>query len=216
MYLGWMLLYYIDSKSKTHPLMQNMMAFFILISPLVLIDSGVDILIFGAVHPVEVTCCSNAVDVGAQPVPPAIGGLSGQVQLLIILYVMAGVFAFLLFMAIKNRKVIWGALALSLPLAGIYVLNMMQVLCPWLLHLPFHHCPFCLLQDHPLSIVYTLMIWFGIGAPWLALITSKIGHETLETEETESKVRNMILKIAAMTILLSLIIIAVDVLVSFS
>jgi len=215
-YLGWMLLYYIDGKSKTHPLMQNMMTFFIIISPLVLIDSGTDVLIFSAIKPVQVNCCSSSVDVGAQPVPAAIGGLSGQMQLLIIFFIMASAFALLLFLSVKQRKALWGALALSFPLAGVYVLSMMQVLSPWLLHLPFHHCPFCLLQDHPLAVVYTLLIWFGVGGPWLTLITKKMGRETLETEETEAKVRNLLLKIAGFAILMALIIIAVDIMVSFS
>ena len=215
-YLGWMLLYYVDGKSKTHPLMQNMMALFIIISPLVIIDSGIDVLIFSAIKPVQVACCSSSVDIGTQPVPAAIGSLSGQMQLLIIFFLMAGAFAILLFMSLKHRKAIWGALALSLPLAGLYVLNMMQVLSPWLLHLPFHHCPFCLLQDHPLSVVYTILIWFGVGAPWLTLMTNKMGRVTFETEETETKVKTMILKIASVAILMALIIIAVDILVSFS
>ena len=215
-YLGWMLLYYIDSKSKTHPLMQNMMAFFVIISPLVLIDSGVDVLVFSEISPVQVGCCSSAIDVGPQPVPGAIGALSGQMQLLIIFFLMAGVFCLLLFAAIKSRVASWAALALSLPLAGVYVLNMTEVLAPWLLHLPFHHCPFCLLQDHPLAVVFTTLIWFAIAAPWLTMITGKIGHETIETAETEKKLRSVLLKTAAVAVLMSLIIIAVDILVSIS
>jgi len=55
-------------------------------------------LIFGAITPVHFSCCFSSVDVGPQPVPAAIGGLSGQMQLLIIFFIMAGAFAFLLFM----------------------------------------------------------------------------------------------------------------------
>ena len=39
-FIGWLLLSFINGKCKTHPLMQNMMAFFIAIVPLVLIDSA--------------------------------------------------------------------------------------------------------------------------------------------------------------------------------
>ncbi len=215
-YVGWMLLYYINGKSKANSLMQNMMAFFILISPLVIIDSGVDVLIFSAIRPLQVGCCSTAIDVGPQLVPGAIGALSGQMQLLIVFFLMAGAFAFLLFLAAKHQKALWGALALSLPLAGVYVLNMTEVLAPWLLHLPFHHCPFCLLQDHPLAVVFTTLIWLGIGSPWLALMTNKMGRETLETRETETNVRNLLFKISGFAILMALIIIAVDIMVAFS
>ena len=215
-YVGWIFLYYIDGKSKTHPLMRNMMAFFIIISPLVLIDSGTDLLVFGQISPIHVNCCSDAIDLGMRPVPGSIGALSGQMQLLIIFFLVGSLFAFSLFLSIKHRAANWVALALSLPLAGIYVLNMTEVLAPWLLHLPFHHCPFCLLQDHPLSIAFSLLIWFGVAAPWLMLITSAMGHETLETQQTESKVKNAILKAAALSILIALVLIAVDIFVSFA
>jgi hypothetical protein len=216
LYLGWMLLYYLDGKSKTHPLIENMMAFFIVISPLVLIDSGYDIFIFGEIHPVQVTCCSSATDVSASALAGPLLGPFGQTLVLISLYVIGGVLAASLLMAVKSQRAYFIALALSLPFAGVYFLNTMEVLCPWLLHLPFHRCPFCLIQNYPPAVLFTILMWFGIAAPWLAFMTGKMGHETAETEQNETKLRGTLLKLAGFAVLMALIIIAVCILVSMS
>ncbi len=215
-YLGWLLLSYINGKSKTHPLMQNMMALFIILVPLLIIDSGTDILTFSQISPVQVNCCTSAIDVGVRPVPGAIAGISGQALLVIAFFSVAAVFAMTLFFAFKHRAAHWTALALSLPAAGILVLSMTEAFTPWLLDLPFHHCPFCLFFQHPFSIVFTVLIWFALAAPWLVLITSKLGRENAESKETESNLRSKVLTYAGISMLVALLLIAVDLVIAFA
>jgi hypothetical protein len=215
-YLGWILLSYINTKSKTHPLMQNLMALFIVLAPLLIIDSGTDILTFSQISPVEVNCCTSAIDVGARPVPGTIAGVSGQTFLLLVFFALAAALTVTLFLAFKHRVAHWIAMALTIPLSGILVLTMTEVLAPWLLQLPYHHCPFCLLADHPVSILFTALIWFAVASPWLALITSRLGRENDESKDAETKLRGRLLTYAGIAMLVALLIIMVDLLLVFA
>jgi hypothetical protein len=212
-YLGWLLLSYLNAKSKTHPLMQNLMALFILLVPLLIIDSGTDILTFSQVSPIEVNCCTSAIDVGTRPVPGSIAGMSGQVFLVLVFFALAAIFALTVFLSLRHRIAHWFSLALTIPLSGVLVLTMTEVFAPWLLNLPFHHCPFCLLADHPLSIVFTGLIWFAVAVPWLVLITGKLGREDVESKEAEGKLRRKLLIYAGIAMIAALLIIMVDLLI---
>jgi hypothetical protein len=214
-YVGWLLLSYINAKSKTHPLMQNLMALFIVLAPLLIIDSGTDILTFSQISPVQVNCCTSAIDVGTRPVPGSIAGVSGQVFLVLVFFALAAAFAATLFLALKHRVAHWTALALTIPLSGALVLTMTEVFAPWMLNLPYHHCPFCLLADHPVSIVFTALIWFAVAAPWLVLITGKLGRENAESKDAETKLRSQLLTYAGVSMLVALLIIMVDLLIAF-
>jgi hypothetical protein len=214
-YIGWLLLAYINNKCRTHPLMQNLMAFFIITAPLVLIDSAVDIFTFSEISPVQVNCCTSAIDVGNRPIPVLIGGVSGQLLLAAGFFAVAAAFAASLFLALKYRFAHWISLVLSIPLAALLVVTITEVFTPWILRLPFHHCPFCLFFQHPLSIIYASLLWFALASPWLILIISKLGRENEESKNYEAKLKRTILTYSIIAVLVSLCIIAADILVAF-
>lgn len=215
LYIGWLLLAYVNNKCRTHPLMQNMMGFFIITAPLVLIDSAVDIFTFSQISPVQVNCCTSAIDVGNRPIPTLIGGVSGQLLLVAIFFIVAASFAASLLLALKYRVAHWISLALSIPLAAILVVTITEVFTPWILRLPFHHCPFCLFFQHPLAIVYTALLWFALASPWLLLIVSRLGRENEESTNHGAKLKRTILTYSSIAMLVSLGIIAADILVTF-
>lgn len=215
-YVGWLLLAQINDKCKTHPLMTNLMAFLIIITPLLVIDSSADIMIFTQMSPVQVNCCSDAIDVGARPIPGAIGGISGQTFLILVFFLVSIFFALSLFLAVKHRVAHWTAMLLSVPAGALFVLTITEVLTPWLLRLPFHHCPFCLFFQHPLAIAFTGLLWFALAAPWLAFITRRLGRENAESQETETHLRKTILTYAGIAAVVALTIVAVDLFLAFA
>jgi hypothetical protein len=73
------------------------------------------------------------------------------------------------------------SMILSVVLIVGFTITTTEVLAPWLLNLPFHHCPFCLLFLHPPSIIFTVLYWIGLAAPWLlAIVSSFRGYESME------------------------------------
>ncbi len=215
-YAGWLLLARINSGCKTNPLMQNLMAFFLFLSPILIIDSMVDILIFVKLTPIEVSCCSSAIDVGPRPIPVWIGTLSGQTFLVLVFFSLSAVFTASLVLALRYKVFEWISLVLTLPLAGTLVLTITEALTPWLLHLPFHHCPFCLLfQNYP-SLVFVALFWFALATPWLILITKKLGSETDEARSVEARLRKTTLTYASIAMIIAVAIILVDLATAFA
>ncbi len=215
-YAGWLLLARINSGCKTNPLMQNLMAFFLFLSPILIIDSMVDILIFVKLTPIEVSCCSSAIDVGPRPIPVWVGTLSGQTFLVLVFFSLSAVFTASLVLALRYKVFEWISLVLTLPLAGALVLTITEALTPWLLHLPFHHCPFCLLfQNYP-SLVFVALFWFALATPWLILITKKLGSETDEARSVEARLRKTTLTYASIAMIIAIAIILVDLATAFA
>jgi len=210
MYIGWLLLAQINSECKTNPLMRNLMALFLLLSPLLIIDSAVDILIFFRMNPVEVSCCSNAIDVGPRPIPMWIGTVSGQTLLILVFFALSTIFTASLILALRWRIFEQISLMLTLPLAGTLVIAITEILTPWLLHLPFHHCPFCLLFQNLSSLIFTSLFWFALATPWIILITKKLGRKTDEARGIELRLRNTTLTYSGIAMIIAMTIILVD------
>jgi hypothetical protein len=208
-YIGWLIVAYLNSKAGTNSAMKGLMGFFLLASPLVLLDSGLDIGIMLGITPVEVSCCSNAIDVGTRPLPAAIGDISGQTILLIAFLVTSIVYAFILSKANKNRRMLALSMILSAILVVGFTITTTEVLAPWLLDLPFHHCPFCLLFLHPLSIIFTVLYWIGLSAPWLiAIVSSFRGYESMG--ELGRALNMKMSQLASVAVLASIFMIIVD------
>jgi hypothetical protein len=66
------------------------------------------------------------------------------------------------------------------------------------------------------AILFTLLMWFGAAVPWLAFTTKKMGHETTETKQNQTKLGRTLFKIAGFAVLMTLIIMAVCILASLS
>jgi len=188
-YIGWLIIARINSACKRNPLMTNLTGFYVVISPLLLVDSIIDILIFLKLTPVEVSCCSSAIDVGPRPIPTLVGGMSGQTFLILTFFLLSTIFAASIFLCLKHKTFEWLSRGLALALIPIAILTMTEVLTPWILRLPLHHCPFCLLFHAPTTIPFVVLFWYAIASPWLTLITVKLGRTSDEAEMVENHIR---------------------------
>lgn len=215
-YIGWLLLARINSECKTNPLMRNLMAVFLLLSPLLIIDSAADILIFFRLNPIEVSCCSNAIDVGPRPIPIWIGTVPAQNFLILVFFGLSVIFSISLILALRYKILEWISLMLTLPLAGTLVITITEVLAPMLLRLPFHHCPFCLLLQNPPSLIFTSLFWFALAAPWIILITKTLGRKTDEARSIELRLRNVMLTYSGVAMIVAITIVLVDLLTAMT
>jgi len=215
-YLSWLLLARINSSCRTNPLIRNLMALFMILTPFLLIDFGTEIYVLSQLSPVEVSCCSSAIDVGTRLVPGAIGAVSGQTLLLLILFPYSMLYVASLILSTKNRAARLNALAITIPIGILLVVTITETLTPWLLRLPFHHCPFCLFFQHPLSLVFTVLFWFGLATPWLSLATRQLGRLNGEAKEVEYRLSKTLTTYAAYAIIIAMALMLVDILIVFS
>jgi len=215
-YLGWLLLARINSSCRTNPLIRNLMALFIILTPFLLIDFGTEVYVLSQLSPVEVSCCSSAIDVGTRLVPGAIGAVSGQTLLLLILFPYSLLYVASLMLSTRSRAARLNTLAITIPIGILLAVTITETLTPWLLRLPFHHCPFCLFFQHPLSLVFTVLFWFGLATPWLTLVTRRLGRLNDEAKEVEDRLSKTFTAYGAYAIIIALALILVDILIVFS
>ena len=215
-YIGWLMIARINSTCKRNPLMTNLMGFYVIISPLLLADSIVDILIFLKLTPVEVSCCSSAIDVGPRPIPTLVGDMSGQTFLLSIFFLLSLTFATSTFMSKKHKVFEWITAGLTFILTPILILTMTEVLTPWILHLPLHHCPFCLLFQAPFTILFLALFWLGIASPWWTLLTKKLGRVDYEAATIENHFRTSLWTMSGSAVIVGLSVITVHLLLAFT
>lgn len=215
-YLSWLLLARINSSCRTNPLIRNLMTLFMVLTPVLLVDFGTEIYILAQISPVEVTCCSSAIDVGTRIVPGMIGGISGQTLLLLILFPYSILYVASLILSTRHKAARFNALALTIPIAIVLVITITETLTPWLLRLPFHHCPFCLFFQHPFSLVFAVLFWFGLVTPWLTLFTRRMGRSNYEAREVEDQLSKTLTEYAAFAVIIALALMLVDISTVFS
>lgn len=211
---GWLILARINQRAKRNPLIRNLMGLYIALSPLLMVDSLVDLMILSRLNPVQVACCTSAIDVWPRPIPPLVLGISGQLVLLVSYLALWTAYGLLCHVASRKPIFEWAARASSLALILMSIFTVTEVLTPWILNLPLHHCPFCLFYLAPTSIVFFATLWFSMAVPWWTLLTAKLGRTDAESGERESKLRRDLWTAASLLTIISVALIVTHLIVA--
>jgi len=166
---GWLILHVLDRATKTSPLMRRKLFLLSIISLLVLIDSLGDIfLILGIAPESLVSCCTTITDILNRPTrttPESIFGPEYAWPLQAFFFITHLALIGFIGVSLKFktfRKLILGLLFLfSFLNAILFLLSQIEVFAPRMMHLPFHHCLYCLWQYIPDSIL--LFAFFSLG-----------------------------------------------------
>ena len=190
---GWLILHILDRATKTSPLMRRKLFLLSIISLLVLIDSLGDIfLILGIAPESLVSCCTTITDILNRPTrttPEAFFGPEYAHPLQVLFFItylaLMGIIGITLKskplkITILRRRPILGLLFLFAILnAFIFLLSQVEVFAPRMMHLPFHHCLYCLWQYVPDSIamyLFFILGTFSVGWGFTTHLFGKIGE----------------------------------------
>jgi len=209
LYVGWLILARINGLCKRNPILRNLMGFYLVMLPLLVFDSLLDFTIFYSIRPVEVSCCASAIDEWPRPLSSLIIGVSGQMILLVLFLSLSSIYVVSSISSVKWRRPEWLTRLLSLVLIPLTILTFTEVLTPWILHLPMHHCPFCLFYTIPAAFFSLSLLWVSFSSPWWTLITERLGRKDRESNEVESFVRKNLWKICGATNLIAITIIVI-------
>jgi hypothetical protein len=172
---GWLILHVLDRATKTSPLIGRKLLLLSILSFLVLIDSIGDILLMIGIKPgTLVSCCTTVTDISNRPTrtqPESLFGPQYAQSLKILFFVTHLLLIGMVVLVLKFKKLektfswrrgILGFLFFFALLNGIiFVLSQIEVFAPAMMHLPFHHCLYCLWQYVPDSIVMYLFFILG-------------------------------------------------------
>jgi hypothetical protein len=184
---GWLILHFLDRATKTSPLMRKKLLLLSIIGLFVLIDSLGDIfLILGIAPESLVSCCTTVTDILNRPTrttPESILGPEYAQSLQVLFFITHLALMGFIGVSLKFRifrRLILGLLSLFAILnAFVFLLSQIEVFAPRMMHLPFHHCLYCLWQYVPDSIVmYLLFILgtFSVGWGFTTELFGKIGE----------------------------------------
>ncbi|MGB9629537.1 MAG: hypothetical protein ACPL6D_12830 [Thermodesulfobacteriota bacterium] len=186
---GWLILHVLDRATKTAPLMGRKLFLLSVISLLVFIDSVGDILLMIGIKPgTLVSCCTTVTDILDRPTRTTPESIFGPqyAQFLKILYfvthlLLVGMVGFILKLKKLEKTFSWrrgilGGLFFFAFLNGaIFVLSQIEVFAPHMMHLPFHHCLYCLWQYVPDTILMYLLFILGTYSVGWAFTTELFG-----------------------------------------
>ena len=167
---GWLILNRLDRTTKTSPLMRKKLLFLSVICLFVLVDSLGDILLILGIAPESlVSCCTTVTDISNRPTrttPLSIFGPEYSRPLQGLFFVthlaLLGFIGVSLKFKISRRPILGLLFLLSILNVALFLLAQVEVFAPGMMHLPFHHCLYCLWQYVPDSIF--LFGFFSLGS----------------------------------------------------
>jgi len=184
---GWFILHILDRATKTSPLMGRKLLVLSFISLLVLMDAIGDILLMIGIVPESlVSCCTTITDISNRPTrttPLSIFGPEYARPLRGLFFITHLALIGMIGLALKSRifrRPVLGLLFLfSLLNALLFLLSQIEVFAPAMMHLPFHHCLYCLWQYVPDSIamyLFFILGTFSVGWGFTTDLFGKIGE----------------------------------------
>ena len=220
---GWFLLHFLDRATKTSPLMRRKLLFLSILSLLVLIDSFGDIfLILGIAPESLVSCCTTVTDISNRPTrttPLSIFGPeyahSLQFLFFIALIALIGFVGLSLTLGktfLRQRLILGLLFFFSFLNAILFLLSQIEVFAPAMMHLPFHHCLYCLWQYVPDSIAMYLFFILGTFSVGWGFTTALFGRQG-ETADLLPGYLKKIYSFAFFFLLASLILLIIHLLV---
>jgi len=158
---GWLILNHLDRATKTSPLMRRKLLLLSIINLLVLVDSFGDILLMIGITPESlVSCCTTVTDILNRPTrttPVSIFGPEYGRPLQALYFIthlaLLGFIGANLKFRIFRRPILGLLFLFSILNASLFLLSQIEVFAPAMMHLPFHHCLYCLWQYVPDSIL---------------------------------------------------------------
>jgi hypothetical protein len=166
---GWLILHLLDRSTKTSPLIRRKLLLLSIIGLLVLVDSFGDLFLMIGIAPESlVSCCTTITDILNRPTrttPVAFFGPEYAQPLQVLFFIthlaLMGFIGAGLKFKIFRRSLLGLLFLFSLLNAALFLLSQIEVFAPAMMHLPFHHCLYCLWQYVPDSIL--LFAFFSLG-----------------------------------------------------
>jgi hypothetical protein len=221
---GWFLLHLLDRATKTSPLMKRKLLLLSILSLFVLIDSLGDILLILGIAPESlVSCCTTVTDISNRPTrttPLSIFGPEYAYSLQALFFITH--IALIGFVGasftwgktfLRQRSILGLLFLFSILNAILFLLSQIEVFAPVMMHLPFHHCLYCLWQYVPDSIAMYLFFILGTFSVGWGFTTALFGRQGEAADLLPGYLRKIYL-FAFFFLLASLIMLLIHLLVS--
>ncbi|MHB8846224.1 MAG: hypothetical protein ACYC7L_15940 [Nitrospirota bacterium] len=150
----WLILNRADNQAYDYPLIRKKYSFLLVIVPLIVLESVLQVLYFQGLRPDVITsCCGSLFSADATSVAADLAALPEAPMRAVFFLSVAVSLALGSLVLISGR----GGYAFAISQAAVFLIGIASVLSfisPAVYELPTHHCPFCLLQKEYQYIGY--------------------------------------------------------------
>jgi len=191
---AWLALNHLDNQGRDYPLIRIKYAALLLILPLVLAESFVQLKHFLDMDPAVITsCCGALFSADAEGVAAEVAGLEPATALWML-------YASGTLVLASGALFLWrrrGGPLFALSSLGAFVLALVAIVSFIALYIyehPHHHCPFCILKEGhgyvgyllylPLFGATAMALAAGITAPWRRLPSLSAAVDRLSRQQT--------------------------------
>ncbi len=205
-YGSWLLLEVSNRREPTLPLLRQLTkSFLLLLLPLLVADSTIDILLTATIRPVYAPCCSSIYDTNPPFSPSSI--LGPQFGMLIVFLTVSITLALAILQLVKEKRFFFQAALLALAaLASIlYLITIHDTLAPMALGLPNHHCPYCLFQEYPDTAMFAGLFWIGVSSAGWSLILDMVWQRKGLDGRNISGITSVLRRVSAYALLFSMV-----------
>jgi hypothetical protein len=204
---SWFVLYWINRRTATAPLMSRVLVAVMLVGLLAVVDAGIECTYLAIPKREDLPstgCCTLVFDTGSRTSLRLLGALLGghyAPRLAAAYYILnigmcLGLTAYVSRPPARARHAILGALGLgALVSLVVSLLFLIEVASPTLLHLPNHHCPYDLLPNVPESMVPIALFVLGCFTVGWACLAGWLGN-TPETKPFLARALRVLLGVA--------------------
>jgi hypothetical protein len=205
-YGGWIIVEVANRRDPQLAFMKNLArSFLILLVPLILVDSAMDVLLVASIRPVYAPCCSSVYDVNPPFSPSAILGPEFGWLLLSLTILLT-----LVLIAIQWLEPQFRALrTLTLVLAGVvsflYLITLHDTYAPLVLGLSDHHCPYCLFQEFPDTALFAGLFWVGVATSGWRVFLETIWERRELAWDSIAGTTQLLRKVSSVALLFSMV-----------
>ncbi|MHA2424278.1 MAG: hypothetical protein ACXAEF_05790 [Candidatus Thorarchaeota archaeon] len=205
-YGAWLLVEISNRREPTLPFVNQLArSFFIVLLPMLLVDSAADVLLVTSIRPAYAPCCSSIYDVDPPFSPSAILGPEFGMLVLIVTVVLSLFVIATQWLEIQKPVLSKLTVVLGISAAFLYLITIHDTLAPIALGLSNHHCPYCLFQEFPDVALFAELFWLGIAsAIWRVLLEEVWNRRQLDLSTIEGTL-TYLRKISSVAILFSMV-----------
>lgn len=163
----WLVLNALDRRVASQPLMRLKLLLLVPVAVLLLVESGLDFHVLASVEPRSVSCCSSLFDMPKSELARAV---SSSNSLWTWMFAGLGMSAMgLSIVVIRQPTLLWRTFLVAAASGTIvtFPLALHSKLSTVLLHAPFHHCLFCVIQ---MSVDVPVACALVLSGAWLAFV----------------------------------------------
>ncbi|MHA1863384.1 MAG: hypothetical protein ACTSWA_06425 [Candidatus Thorarchaeota archaeon] len=202
----WLVAEVSNRKQPMLPLIGNLARSFVMVLlPLVLIDSAVDVLLVSSIRPVYAPCCSSVYDVDPPFSPSALFGPQFGMMIVLLTVIVAVSLIAIQWFENKSKYLPTVTLILAGIVALLYLVVLHDTLAPIVLGLSEHHCPFCLFQEFPDTAIFAGLFWVGVASAGWRVLLEMIWRRKQLPLESIAGLNNFLLKLSSLSLLFSMV-----------